>query len=136
MVLLKLCDLEFAIYAATTLVSLIGFGLFAWWWRRMRRATQVYAYVTILLGIFIYHHGLLALVQGMCLLGYSDAKFYLTHSYWWKLRTLPELFCVGLFVQRMWSRAMRTMYLERRYLKKGISTCLGEGLEDGTAEED
>lgn len=36
-------------YLASTLVSLYGSGLFAWWWFKIKRVSYVYSYVTILL---------------------------------------------------------------------------------------
>lgn len=41
-------DIFFLMHAAISVVTAVGFCLFAWWWWKNRKATPVYAYITFL----------------------------------------------------------------------------------------
>ena len=93
------------------IICLYGFGLFAWWWRRVGSATEVYAYVT-----FLYLTGSIPLGLGVLQRWsyYNALEFheYYIHSLWYGFRTIPLGVTLLLIVGRMTQRVLRTKQYE------------------------
>jgi hypothetical protein len=110
-------DFTIWVYAITVGLTAFGFFLFIWWWMRMRSASEVFIYVTLLLGFICFER--IVLLYYRILLGTDiDAAMNLVGSDLWSLRTVPELIVVMLIIVRMARRACRTIRLERRYAKE------------------
>ena len=102
-------DIPTIIYAFCCLVSAYGFGLFAWWWKRIGSATEVYAYVTFLfLGILITA----AIGIYSRYLHVVNERHYDTFvdSVWWGLGPMLVLAVLCAIVIRM----TRRIYILRR----------------------
>ena len=123
----KMSDLTFCIYTATSILSLSGFVLFIWWWFRMRSASEVFVYVTLLLLFIGVERGFLAVFRHAVVVDYTWAHSLILNE-WWALRTIPELVIISLIIVRMARRACRTIRLERRYAKDS-DVCEGVALE-------
>jgi len=110
-------DLVLWIYSLTALVSLYGFCLFAWWWKKRGRASAVYGYVTfILLGITLYNTGS-GYVRWY---RYTDHDHYmdLMGTWWWTGRLWIILLSVLAIVIHMSYR----VFWQRHRLKEKIET--------------
>lgn len=118
-------DATFAIYTFTSVLAFTGFCLFAWWWYRMRSASEVFIYINLLLGFLAFERSLLAIFRWIAIYEGADKALSIAQSQWWALRTIPELIIVALIVTRMACRAYRTIRLEHRYSKTGSKACEG-----------
>ena len=97
-------NLNSIIYFIGMLISGYGVCLFAWWWRKMGRATEVYAYMTFLLvGIFITTGiGIYARSLHFNLVCESCGAYHeFLNSFWWALGPLLVILVVLTIVVRM-----------------------------------
>jgi hypothetical protein len=95
-----------------TIICLYGFILFAWWWRRIGSATEVYAYMT-----FLYLTATIPLGVGVWQrwLYHNQPEFhdYYIHSNWYGIRTIPLIIALILITGRMTQRVIRTRQYEK-----------------------
>jgi len=101
------CDIAIILYTSISIISLYGFFLFLWWWKKSNniKVGPVYAYVTfLLLGLFI-NFSLAAFVRS-CRLAESSVDLYRLHTkWWWHARPVLLLLSVLLIVGHMSWRA-------------------------------
>lgn len=99
----KFLDIPTIVYFLCCGVSAYGFGLFCWWWRKIGRATEVYAYVTFLfLGVFV--SGVIGIYSRY--LHIQSVPLYDTFvdSYWWAMGPLLVLGVLTAISYRMTRR--------------------------------
>jgi hypothetical protein len=94
------------IYAIIMILSGYGFGLFAWWWRVMGKASEIYIYITLLfLGIFVSAGAGIYSRIIHCV----DNDYYheFIFSYWWALGPCVVLAVLLAINIRMTRRVLR-----------------------------
>ena len=97
-------DLALWLYVLTAAISWYGFALFAWWWKKMGKASTVYAYMTfLLLGLALYNTG----SSYVRWFRFSDHNYYveLMGTWWWAGRLWVALLSVLAIVIHMSYRA-------------------------------
>lgn len=110
-------DIPSIVYTLTAVVGVYGFSLFAWWWRKIGSATEVYVYVTFLFfGVFVtsiiglysrYLH-----YQISC-----DVYDIFVKSHWW---SLGPVMILAVLIGICW-RMTRRVYILRHGTESQIS---------------
>ena len=96
-------DVPTVVYLLCCGVSLYGFGLFCWWWKKIGRATEVYAYVTFLfLGVFV--SGVVGIYSRYLHLKSVPLYDTFVDSYWWATGPLMVLGVLTAITWRMTRR--------------------------------
>ena len=104
--MILLTDLTFWSYSLCTLLSIYGFILFAWWWWKIGKASEVYIYITLLfLGNFLFFAG--SLHARILRFTNPQEALKLVDSFIWSIRTYLHTIITILIVVRMTRRAMR-----------------------------
>ena len=103
-------DIVWWLYLLIAIFSWYGFGLFGWWWLKLRHATRPYMYVTFTyLGLGIYSSGDIFARS----LRFANAQQYYDFmgSTIWTLRPIIVLLAVVVMVSHM---SYRAFYLRPR----------------------
>ena len=89
-----------------SLVALYGFGLFAWYWGRVGKASSMFIYVTLLFMGIAFDHGV-----GLCArsMRFTDSESYLVFmaSWLWPARMYLLLAVLTAIVVHMTMRVYR-----------------------------
>lgn len=103
----------FWLYLLIVILSLYGFGLFVWWWKKMGKASAVYKYITfLLLGIAMEHS--VNLYARVCLHhGCYKKLINCITSTIWSARLYLVIICIGFIVFHMSYRA----FFKKIYMK-------------------
>lgn len=117
--MINFIDIPTVVYFFCCLVSAYGFGLFAWWWRRVGSATEVYAYITFLFfgvgttsAIGIYSRYLHEI---------SEPKYHLfVDSFWWSIGPLSVLGVLTAITVRMTRRVLVLRYGTRDQINREL----------------
>lgn len=96
-------DIPLVTYYAIVVVSIYGFGLFAWWWRKMGKASEVYKYVMLLFLASAFEFGTAIYARAGFLSEDLNYDIFMK-SPLWQLRALPVLIILLLLVIRMTMR--------------------------------
>jgi hypothetical protein len=98
------------VYIVKAIVSIYGFGMFVWWWRRIGRASEIYIYMTIIfLGIAIASG---FIIYARVVYGFeSESYIYFVKSVWWSIGPLIILIALLAIDIRM----TRRIYLAWQY---------------------
>jgi CheY-like chemotaxis protein len=111
-------DITFWAYALTSGVALVGFFVFTWWWRRNQRATTVYIYFTLLLGIEALVQGMHAYMRYLRMTGQDELMVAIRSSAFWPGRIILEFIiitCIVIHViHRIHIQTMRKRLFEKR----------------------
>jgi hypothetical protein len=117
LILKLISDLTFVSYGVIGGISLYGFALFFWWWRRIGKATEVYLYVTFLFAaIFVVAGGVIH-ARYLLLIGQETEYHRLVMAWFWHVRTVPLAVILFLIVARMTQRVVRTLLYEKGFRK-------------------
>jgi hypothetical protein len=107
-------DIAFWSYAFNGGVALYGFFLFALWWRKVGRASDVYKFFTILLlAIFIVYGGNIHIRILMAIDPQRALAF--SNSIPWYIRTWLEGIVLLIIMVRMSTRIIRTCLYRHGY---------------------
>ena len=102
---LNFIDIPTIIYFGCAAVGLYGFSLFAWWWKKIGSATEVYAYVT-----FLFFGILTSAVIGIYsryLHVLSEPRYHAyVNSLWWGLGPIMILLVLLAICGRMTRRIL------------------------------
>jgi CheY-like chemotaxis protein len=99
------------VYAYSALICLIGLFLFLWWWRKTRKATDVYIYVTILLGGEFFEKAILTWMRYLSRFeptGWDEIHTNIVTSPFWWLVGIPTAISFSLIIGAMFMRIYRT----------------------------
>jgi hypothetical protein len=88
------------LYLVGIVVSLYGFGLFLWWWKKVGSATDVYIFMAFLFGANAFSDAIAAYSRYLRLNCQDDFVDFST-SCWWFIRRVPEIIVLIIFVSRM-----------------------------------
>lgn len=118
-------DVALVIYGLIILVSFSGGGLFVWWWIRIHRASEVYAYITFLMFSIGYANifNFFARYQFVACDSFDGLESILNH-FTWKLKGLPILIILLLIVLRMTMRVRITLEVEKRAVDIPVRSAL------------
>jgi hypothetical protein len=109
-------DIAFWSYVANGGIALYGFIIFAWWWRRVGRASEVYQFFTyLLLAIFIVYGGNVHIRILMAIDPQRALDF--SNSVPWYVRTWLEGIVLLIIMVRMTQRIFRTLLYKRGYFE-------------------
>lgn len=102
---LDFLDIPTIIYCACALVGTYGFTLFAWWWRRIGSATEVYAYITVLFFGILVSSAIGVYSRYLHII--SEPRYdAFVNSFWWGVGpviVLVVLFAIcGRMTRRIW----------------------------------
>jgi CheY-like chemotaxis protein len=113
-------DPTFWIYGLTGITSFLGFLLFSWWWWKNRRASAMYAYITVLYASIAFMMSINAYARHLrC---QSIPEFHeFTSTTFWSLRVLFLSFVVLAIFLHVFSKILvalerRKFFFERRHL--------------------
>jgi len=106
-------DMSLVFYLIAVAVSLYGFVLFLWWWKKVGAATDVYIYVSLLFGTNAFSDAVAAYSRYLRLNHPIDFVEFST-SCWWLLRRVPEIIVLIILVSRMTWRVHDAKNRERR----------------------
>lgn len=100
-----LTDLTLWMYALISIVSLYGFGLFAWWmWINGWRASSMYVYIMLLFAGELICHGTNFRARSLRDIDYAAYTEFLS-STWWSCRLVIILAILICIVTHMSYRA-------------------------------
>ncbi len=131
-----LSDFTFWTYSVSFILAAYGFSLFAWWWWKIGKTTEIYVYITLL---FLSDAILFGGNFHGRVLKYIDPKaaVEMLDSWAWALRSLLHIVITTLIICRMTRRVMRTRkYVEGKKLDRrecpdaDVSNQPGSGLDD------
>jgi hypothetical protein len=107
-------DIAFLSYAVMCLVSLYGFLLFLWWWYKIKKVSDVYAYITYLFAsmVFVFAPQIYARY-----LLFVDKENYtdLLRSSTWELRSIPAIIVLLIICIKMTIRTYYTIKSSKRF---------------------
>ena len=97
---MEIVDLALVMYSAGVVVSLYGFFLFLWWWKKVGSATDVYIFISLLFAANAFSDATAGYARWLKV--YSPDQ-YLTFMDCgvWAWRRVPELIVLIVFVSRM-----------------------------------
>uniref|UniRef100_A0A6M3KIK9 Uncharacterized protein n=1 Tax=viral metagenome TaxID=1070528 RepID=A0A6M3KIK9_9ZZZZ len=123
----KIFDFTTRSYIILTLFSMFGFFLFMWWWIKLKKASHVYMYITLLLFALS--------VRGMA--SYYVRKIRLEdlshftrslESWWWPISLIPLVLGVMFLVTHMSYR----VFVQRKKMWKSSNNVYRNKKLDGT----
>jgi hypothetical protein len=104
----------FWIYLACAIVTGWGLIIFLWWWIKVKKTTEVYKYVVILLFAEFLEKSIFAFLRCW---GLSDATIFLYKlmfsKYAWVIFTAPTTIAFGLLVGAMTIRLYRSYFKDQ-----------------------
>lgn len=111
-----LCDPCFWIYVAIVLVSIYGFLLFVWWWRKVGHPSEVYIYFTILLASEAFYNFFNALARHLRFNDndLSDYMGLMDHPIW-NFRAVFHLIILSTIIGKMTLRVISTLKKAKRF---------------------
>ncbi len=105
-------DLALILYIYLCCVALLGVGLFITNWVRLRKATYVYAYMTLLLVSIVYDSALMSVARYLHNIGDFDRGTAFLNTGLWTSRLFPMALVLTIFVTHMYYR----FFIERGQL--------------------
>lgn len=110
-------DLAFWGYGINFLFALYGLLLFAWWWKKLGHATEVYAYITMLFMTEVLVWG--GNVHIRILKSFDQVQaLAMSDSLLWATRTWLHAFILGVIIYKMTRRVIRTTMAARRFTEE------------------
>lgn len=106
-------DLTILVYFSVFILSLLGFILFAWWWRKNRSATFIYAYVTLLFFAEAYGKAI-ELYARFIKNSDPDLYFSILSGPLFSYRDFPQLIIYFLIIWHVSCRIRRTLKSSRQ----------------------
>lgn len=101
----------FHVYGIHTLICIVGFIIFVWWWKKTGRATEVYRYFTILFAAQAVEKGIFTYLRWMAQYGHDNGmevhRKIVTHPLW-PLVAVPTTVVFGIIVVAMIIRIYKT----------------------------
>jgi hypothetical protein len=109
---------SFWIYFACAIVTGWGFIIFLWWWVKVKKTTEVYKYVVILLFAEFLEKSIFAFLRGWGLNDTTIWIYRLMFSKWaWIIFTAPTTIAFGLLVFSMTIRIYRSYFIDQEIEK-------------------
>jgi hypothetical protein len=108
------CDYVLLLYIFTILVSLYGFALFTWWWRRQRKASSVFIYLTILFLGSVIENSVEAYARFLSLNVNHMEMVSFQAGYMWPMRLIVLCAALSMIVAHMSYR----VFFKRHYMKE------------------
>jgi len=114
-----LSDLSFWAYGVSFVLALVGFIMFAGWWWRIGKTTEIYVYIMLLFladAILFGGNVHIRVLKGIN----SVDALVLSDSLIWHARTLLHISIMSLILCRMIRRIRRTLRYEKKIGSKMV----------------
>lgn len=114
-------DMAFVVRILIVAICLYGFALFSIEWIRLRKASEIFAYITALFAALAFEHASGAYARIIRVLYGETSYLDYTDNIMWASRLLPSLFVLLILVSSMTTRLLikRDENADRRNKTRG-----------------
>lgn len=95
------------LYIAAVIICIYGFGLFVWWWAKMKDASAVYIYVTLLFAGEIFNYSIQFWSRYLRVTGCSFEYTLFVNSPLWFIRLFIPVACLLAIIIHMTYRVIK-----------------------------